>query len=150
MSTMTRWDPFRELTVLRDEMNRIFNRPVGGTGAVAAEPASTWTPAVDVVDTADAIVLKADLPGLKPEDVEVQVDDDVLSIRGERRFAEDVQEGRYHRIERAYGAFARSMSLPAGTRSQDITASFADGVLEVRVPKAEQPTPRTITITAQS
>lgn len=149
MSTITRWDPFRELNQLRDEMNRIFARPATEQ-ATGAAPVSTWTPAVDVFDTAEAIVLKAELPGLTPADVEVQVDDDVLSIRGERRFAENVEEGRYHRIERAYGAFVRTMSLPTGVRSDDITASFSDGVLEVRVPKAEQATPRTISIAAQS
>lgn len=148
MSTMTRWDPFRELTTLRDEMNRLFSRAVPEAGR--GGQASTWSPAVDVFDTADAIVLKAELPGLKPEEVEVEVDDDVLSIRGERTFREEVEEGRYHRIERAYGAFARTMALPAGVKAGEITASFTDGVLEVRVPKAEQATPRKITISAQS
>ncbi len=146
MSTLTRWDPFRELTSLRDEMNRMFGRSLGD----GTRPAGTWSPPIDVFDTADAIVLKAELPGLTPDDVEVEVDDGVLSIRGERRFTEQVEEGRYHRLERAYGQFARSLSLPTGVRADDITATFTDGVLEVRVPKADEVRPRKITVAAQS
>jgi HSP20 family protein len=147
VTTLTRWDPFRELTTLRDEVNRMFSRSLSEGGG---RPAGTWSPPIDVFDTADAIVLKAELPGLKPEDVEVEVDEGVLSIRGERRFTEQVEEGRYHRLERAYGQFARSLSLPTGVRSEDITATFTDGVLEVRVPKADEVRPRKIAVAAQT
>jgi HSP20 family protein len=147
MSTMVRWDPFRELHTLRDEMNRVFARTVGDrpSGGAAAAGAA-WAPPVDILDTAEAFVIKAELPGLRPEDVEVELDEDVLSIRGERRFEEDVEEGRYHRIERAYGAFARTLHLPQGVRQDDISATFTDGVLEVRVPKAEEVRPRRISV----
>jgi HSP20 family protein len=146
MSTMVRWDPFRELTTLRDEMNRVFARTVGDRPAAGAAGAATWAPPVDILDTAEAFVIKAELPGLSAEDVEVEIDDDVLSIRGERRFQEEVEEGRYHRIERAYGAFARTLHLPQGVRREDIAATFTDGVLEIRVPKAEEVKPRRISV----
>lgn len=147
--TVTRWDPFRELTSLRDEMNRIFSRSLGDGGQRPAS-AGTWAPPVDVFDTNEAIVLKVELPGLTPDDVEVEVDDNVLTVRGERRFTEDVEEGRYHRIERTYGQFSRSVSLPAGVKPDGITAAFTDGVLEVRVPKADEVRPRKIDVTAKA
>ena len=99
MPALVRFDPFRDITTLRDEMNRLFSRAVGdGVGS-----GSTWTPAVDIFDTDDAIVLKAELPGLKTEDIDIEIDDNVLTLRGERRFEEKVEEGRYYRLERAYG-----------------------------------------------
>jgi HSP20 family protein len=146
MTTLTRWDPFRELTTLRDEMNRMFGRPAGAPGGAGV----TWSPPVDVFDTPEAIILKAELPGLKPEDVELTVDDNVLSLRGERRFQEKVEDGRYYRLERAYGQFSRSMALPQGVRADEISAVFSDGVLEVRVPKTEEVKPRKISVQAQS
>ena len=149
MTTTTRWDPFRELTTLRDEMNRIFSRSLGD-GAGRAAAAGTWAPPVDVFDRADAIVLKLELPGLTPGDVEVEVDDNVLTVRGERRLTDEIEEGRYHRLERAYGQFSRSVSLPAGVTPDAITAGFADGVLEVRVPKADEVRPRKIDVAAQT
>jgi len=141
MPTLVRFDPLRDLTVFRSELDRVFGRAfrdVPGT--------RTWSPAVDVVETADAIVLKAELPGLGKDDVDVEIDDGVLTISGERRFTETVEEGRFTRIERAYGKFSRSISLPQGVKSDQIAASFRDGVLEVTVPKAEEVRPRKVAI----
>jgi HSP20 family protein len=143
MATLVRWDPFREVTSLRDEVNRLFSRTLGdGQGG------SVWSPPVDVFDTKDAIVLKAELPGLGPDDIDIEVDDNVLTIRGERKFEETVEEGRYYRLERAYGSFARSLTLPQGVKSEEISANFEGGVLEVRVPKADEVKPRKITVGA--
>jgi HSP20 family protein len=141
MSTMVRFDPYRELTSLRDEMGRLFGRTFG-------EGTATWTPALDVIDGKDAILLKLDLPGLRSEDVEIEVHEGVLTIKGERRFEEKVEEGQYHRLERSYGQFTRSLTLPKAVKSDEISATFDSGVLEVRVPKADEVKPRRITVGA--
>jgi HSP20 family protein len=126
---------------LREEVNRLFGRTLGeGAGA------AVWTPAVDVFDTKDAIVLKAELPGLSPEDIDVEIDENVLTIKGERRFQEALEDGRYYRLERSYGHFARSLTLPPGVRGDQIEAAFDQGVLKVRVPKAEEVKPRKVAV----
>jgi HSP20 family protein len=142
MPAVVRFDPFRDITSLRDEMNRLFSRTLG-EGASAG---SAWTPAVDIFDTAEAIVLKAELPGLTPDDIDIEVDDNVLTIKGERRFEDKVEEGRYYRLERAYGQFSRSVTLPQGVKADEISASFDQGVLQVRVPKADEVKPRKISV----
>jgi HSP20 family protein len=144
MPAVVRFDPFRDITSLRDEMNRLFTRTLG-EGSSAG---SAWTPAVDIFDAADAIVLKAELPGLSPDDIDIEVDDNVLTLKGERRFEEKVEEGRYYRVERAYGSFQRSVTLPQGVKADEITATFDSGVLTVRVPKAAEVKPRKIAVAA--
>ena len=141
MATVVRWDPFRDITSLRDEMNRLFNRSLGEPSG-----AQSWSPPVDVLEQPDAIVVRAELPGLKPEDIDIEVDENVLTIRGERRFEETVEDGRYYRLERSYGRFQRSLGLPQGVKPDEISADFDQGVLEVRVPKAEEVKPRKITV----
>lgn len=144
MPALVRFDPFREITTLREDMNRLFSRTLGDAPAPAA--ASTWSPAVDIFDAADAIVLKAELPGLDAADIDIEVDENVLTLKGERRLEDRVEEGRYHRVERAYGAFQRTITLPQNVRADAITASVDRGVLEVRVPKAEEARPRRIQV----
>ena len=142
MPALVRFDPFRDITTLRDEMNRLFSRAVGdGVGS-----GSAWTPAVDIFDTGDAIVLRAELPGLTTEEIEIEVDENVLTLKGERRFEEQLEEGRYYRLERAYGSFQRSVTLPQGVKAEEISASFDNGVLSVRVPKADEVKPRKISV----
>ncbi|MFN8110758.1 MAG: Hsp20/alpha crystallin family protein [Thermoleophilia bacterium] len=150
MSTpLMRWDPLRDMTTLRDEVNRLFARglsaqPAPGGGANV----TTWVPAVDLFDTADAFLVKVDLPGLTAADVDVEFDDGVLSISGERRFDASGAEEHGYRLERAYGAFSRKLTLPPGVRADQIVATFTDGVLQVRVPKAEEAKPRKIVVDA--
>jgi HSP20 family protein len=144
MPAVVRFDPFRDITTLRDEMNRLFSRAVGEGGGSG----SAWTPPVDVFDTDDAIVLRAELPGLKTDEIDIEVDENVLTLRGERRFEEKVEEGRYYRLERAYGHFQRSVTLPQGVKADEISASFDNGVLSVRVPKADEVKPRKISVAA--
>ncbi len=103
-------------------------------------------PAVDVFDTNDAVVLRAELPGMKVDDIQIEVDDNVLSLKGERTFEENVDEERYYRVERRYGAFQRSLALPQGVKADEIRATYEDGVLEVTVPKAEAERPRRIEV----
>ena len=144
MPAVVRFDPFRDITTLRDEMNRLFSRTVGE----GVSSGSAWTPAVDIFDQDDAIVLRAELPGLTPEDIDIEIDDSVLTLKGERRFQDAVEEGRFYRLERAYGHFQRSVSLPQGVRADEISASFENGVLTVRVPKADEVKPRKIAVAA--
>lgn len=144
MPAVARFDPFRDITTLRDEMNRLFNRATGD----GVSSGSAWTPTVDIFDTDQAIVLRAELPGLTPEDIDIEIDDNVLSLKGERRFEETVQEGRYYRLERAYGHFQRNVTLPQGVKADEISASFDNGVLSVRVPKADEIRPRKIAVDA--
>jgi HSP20 family protein len=143
MASVVRWDPFRDVMALREEVNRLFGRTLGeGAGA------AVWTPAVDVFDTKDAIVLKVELPGLTPADIDIEIDDNVLTIKGERRFEEKLEDGRYYRLERSYGHFSRSLTLPQGVRGDAVEASFEQGVLQVRVPKADEVKPRKISVSS--
>ena len=142
---VVKWDPFRDLISIQDRMNRLFeqtlSRSRGEEGAAAA-----WTPAVDIYETPDTIVIKADLPGVVREDIEIQIDDNTLTLKGERRFSKDVQEESYLRIERTYGSFHRCFTLPASIRQEEIRAVCRDGVLELALPKAEGSKPRRIAI----
>ena len=140
--SIVRFDPFRDITSFRDDIKCLFARTLGE--GVTGTP--TWAPAADVFETKDAVVLKAELPGLTAEDVDVEIDDNVLTVSGERTFKDTVEEGRYYRLERSYGKFSRSLTLPQGITADAVSATFTDGVLEVVVPKAEEVKPRKITI----
>ena len=143
MPAVVRWDPYRDITALRDEMNRLFTRSLGESAG-----GSAWTPAMDIFDTEDAVVLKAELPGLSADDIDIEIDDNVLTVKGERRFEDTVEEGRYYRLERAYGSFQRTVTLPQGVKSEEISADFENGVLHVRIPKADEVKPRKIDVGA--
>jgi HSP20 family protein len=143
-----RWEPARELQSIQQEMNRLFGTFFdsqagngGGTGAVRR-----WVPAMDLVEEGERFVLRADLPGVREDDVQIELEDDVLTISGERK-AEHEQRGEgYYRIERSSGRFSRSLTLPEGIDPDSIHASFENGVLELSVPKPEQRKPRRVAI----
>ena len=144
---LVRWEPVRELSSLQNEMNRLFttffDTPTPGNGNV---PPRRWIPAMDLVETDTHFVLKADLPGLGEGDVNIEVEDNVLTVSGERKAEhEDKREG-YVRVERSYGAFRRSLTLPEGIDPEAVIASFDNGVLEVRIPKPEERKPRRVAI----
>ncbi|HEV7750635.1 MAG TPA: Hsp20/alpha crystallin family protein [Baekduia sp.] len=144
-----RWEPAREINSLQQEMNRLFSTffdtPGAGTGGGTAG-ARRWVPPMDLVETDDQFVLRADLPGMSEGDVDLALEDNVLTVSGERRIEhEDRGEG-FYRLERASGAFSRSLTLPKGVDGDAITARFAQGVLEVRIPKPEQRKPRKLQI----
>jgi HSP20 family protein len=140
-----RWEPTRELASIQSEMNRLFNNffepTPSGDGAFRR-----WAPAMDVVETDDHYVLKADLPGLSEGDVKIEVEDNVLTISGERKANHEEGRQGYYRVERAYGAFSRTLTLPEGIQADSINATFDRGVLEVTVPKPEQRKPRKVEI----
>ncbi|HUZ83195.1 MAG TPA: Hsp20/alpha crystallin family protein [Gaiellales bacterium] len=128
MATLTRWDPFQQMRGIEQEIDRMFGR-------VAPATRMPWTPAADVKETDDAVIFHLDLPGLERDDVNVELHDRTLTISGERREEHEEHDRGYHIRERSYGRFARSFTLPEGVTSEQITATFAKGVLEVTVPR---------------
>jgi len=146
---LIRWEPVAELNAIQNEMNRLFNTFVDPSAPTGRGNGTTrrWLPPMDLVETADHYILRADLPGLSDGDVNVQLEDNLLTISGERKAErEDQQEG-YYRLERAFGSFSRSLTLPDGVDPDGVQAHFDRGVLEIRVPKPEQKKPKTVQIT---
>jgi HSP20 family protein len=145
---MIRWEPARELQAIQQEMNRLFGSAFDAQGATTNGRllGSRWIPPMDLVEDDEHFLVRADLPGVEEKDVNVELQDNVLTISGERKSdAEQHKEG-YYRIERAYGAFSRSLTLPEGIDPEGIKAGFANGVLELRVPKPEERKPRKVAI----
>jgi HSP20 family protein len=146
---VVRWDPVREIDTLQGEMNRLFstffdtptNR--GGNGNAGAR---RWIPAMDLVEAGEHFVLKADLPGMTEADVNIEIEKNVLTISGERKAELEEKHEGYYRLERTSGAFSRSLTLPEGIDAGAVTATFANGVLEVRIPKPVQPEPQRVQI----
>ena len=136
-----RWDPFREMSAVRSQFDRVF-------GPMFEARHESWLPAVDVYDTRDAVVVKAELAGMNPDDIHIDVDDNVLTIAGERKLEETTEKDRYYRVERHFGSFERSLALPSGVIPDEIVANYEDGVLEVRVPKGKEEKPRRIEVKA--
>src|SRR4051812_4442009 len=142
--TIVRWEPLRELSSLQTEMNRLFNTAFDTPVANGAN--RRWVPAMDLVETGDDFVLRADLPGMNEQDVKIEVEDNVLTISGERKAEHEAREEGFYRLERAFGAFSRALTLPKGIKPESVSASFANGVLEVHIPKPEAVKPRRIEI----
>lgn len=148
---LVRWEPVRELDTLQGEVNRLFDTFFGSPRATGADArARRWVPAMDLVETGDALVLKADLPGLERDDVTIEVKDGVLTVSGERRQEHAEKTDGYYRVERAFGGFSRSLSLPKGVDAEQVSASMDRGVLSVRVPKPEERKPHRVEIGAGS
>ena len=142
-----RWEPVGELNTIQNEMNRLFNTFFDESAATARGSGSRrWVPAMDLVETADQYILRADLPGLSDDDINIQLEDNVLTISGERKTQHEAHEEGYYRIERAFGNFARSLTLPDGVDPNAVQAHFDRGVLEIRIPKPEQKKPRQVQI----
>lgn len=147
--TLVRWDPFRDLVSIQDELNRLFGRTFTGMEPTRPLAGGTWMPALDVYETEDKFVAKLELPGIESGDVDVSVEDSTLTISGKREFRSEVKEEEYHRIERRYGSFVRSIGLPQTADTEKVEASFDKGVLTVEVPKIERAKPKKITVTAK-
>jgi HSP20 family protein len=147
---LVRWEPFRELAALQNEMGRWMNQLAGGVGTPAGNgQSSTWLPAVDVWETDTELVLSFDLPGIEEDKIAVELDDNVLTVTGERERTHEHSNDRFYRFERRFGQFSRSVTLPAGVEEDEIKADYKDGVLEVRVPKPEEQKPKRIRIGSQ-
>ncbi|HEX7126266.1 MAG TPA: Hsp20/alpha crystallin family protein [Thermodesulfobacteriota bacterium] len=146
---IVRWDPFRDLAVLHERMNRLFDETLSRTRTgEPSELTGNWSPAVDVYENADRYVVVAELPGLTKDDVQIELKDNVLTLKGERKFADEFKDQTCHRMERAYGQFVRSFSIPAQVEAGKVEARFKDGVLTVTIPKAAAAKPRVIPIAA--
>ena len=144
---LARWTPMGHLQSFQDEMNRMFNQFFrGGAGEEAGWGDRTWAPPVDIYETDDALVLKAELPGVSKDDVSIEIHQNTLILRGQRKHEAEVKEDRYHRVERAYGTFQRSFVLPTLVDQEHVQASYTDGVLELRLPKSEAAKPKRIAI----
>jgi HSP20 family protein len=143
---LVRWNPARQLDTFQSDIDRVFDAFFGAP--MANGTTRRWVPAMDLVETDDHLVLRADLPGLDKEDVEIEVKDGVLTISGERRTEHEDSADGYHRVERAYGRFSRSLSLPQGIDADQVQADFDKGVLEVRIPKPAERKPHRVQIGA--
>jgi len=155
MATMTRWDPFQDLRSAQEEMAQmdpmspmlaralgLHGQPQGsGRATVAA-----WAPALDISERKDAYLVTVELPGVETDDLQITLEDGLLTIQGERHFAHDSSEQQFHRVERRYGAFRRSITLPAHVMAEGIEATFEDGVLQIMVPKMEEAKPKRIQV----
>ena len=148
MASLIRWEPARELSSMQSEMNRLFgtffDSPTPRNGRRAS--LRSWIPATDVVESDNEYVLRADLPGLSESDVNVELDDNVLRISGERKSEHEERKNGYHRVERAFGRFSRSLRVPEGVTADGIQANFDNGVLEVHIQKPEEQKPQKVAI----
>ena len=150
MATMMRWDPFQDLRSAQDEMAQMSPMLAHALGLhgqpQGSDRATAWAPALDISERKDAYLVTVELPGLKPEDLDITMEDGLLTIQGERQFTSESSEQQFHRVERRYGAFRRSITLPAHVMAEEIQASFEDGVLQILVPKAEEAKPKRIRV----
>jgi HSP20 family protein len=144
--TIVRWEPLRELGSLQNEMNRLFNTVFDTPGPGNGGTLRRWMPAMDLVESGDHFVLRADLPGMSEGDVKIELEDGTLTVSGERKAEHESNEEGYYRVERAFGSFSRSLTLPKGIDADAVSASFDRGVLEIRIPKPEERKPRRIEI----
>jgi HSP20 family protein len=149
MTTLMRWDPFQDLRTAQDEMaqmNPTLAHALGLHTQQGNARSTAWAPALDISERKDAYLVTVELPGLKPEDLDITMEDGLLTIKGERQFAQESDEQQFHRVERRYGAFRRAITLPAHVVAEGIQASFEDGVLQILVPKADEAIPKRIQV----
>jgi HSP20 family protein len=145
MRTMNRWEqPLRGPATLQEQINRIFGEVMGRTGEESS--LTPWAPAVDIYETEHELVVKADLPDVNPQELDIRVENNILTIRGERKFENKVREENYLRVERAYGSFSRSFSLANSVKSDAIKADYQNGVLTLSIPKREEAKPKQIKV----
>ena len=145
--TLVRWDPFRELEEVSDRLNRMFARPAAaGTNGKETMIVADWTPSVDISETEGEYQIKAEIPDVKKEDVKVTLEDGVLTIQGERKHEKEEKGKKFHRIERSYGSFVRTFSLPDVIDEEKVKADFKDGVLNLHLPKSEKAKPKAIEV----
>ena len=146
MKNLVTYDPFKELRSLQRDVNRLFGGTFerGGSETISGQ----WNPSVDISENKDSIVLEAELPGMSPDDVNISIENNVLTIQGERRFEKKQDENNFHRVERSYGSFTRSFTLPPTVSSENVDAAFENGMLRLTLAKREEAKPRKIEIKA--
>ena len=141
-----RWDPFKDMMTLRDKMNRLFEEAVTHKGEEKDLISSSWAPAVDIYEKDNELILTAEVPGINEKDIEISLEDNTLSIKGERKFEKETKEENFHRIERSYGSFFRSFSLPANIDQEKIQAEHENGILRITMPKKAELKPKVIKV----
>lgn len=144
MSAVSRWEPFRGASTLQEQVNRLFNDVLDRSREESS--LTSWAPAVDIYETEHELVVKADLPDVDPKELDIRVENNVLTIRGERKFEKKVNEENYLRVERTYGSFSRSFSLASTVNSEAIKADYQNGVLTLSIPKREEAKPKQIKV----
>ena len=141
--SLVKWDPFREFNTLNERLGNFFGRGWDGPASTTA-----WNPSVDIFENDNEVIFKAELPGMNAKDIEVKLENNILTLRGERRFEKETKEENYHRIEREYGTFSRSFAMPTAVDADKVTAEYKDGVLKVALPKKEEIKSKPIKIAA--
>lgn len=144
--TIIRWDPFRDMMTLREKMNRLFEDAVASRGEERDMVTGSWSPSVDIYEADNELILSAEIPGVEEKDVEISIEDNVLTMKGERRFEKETKEENYHRIERSYGTFVRSFTLPQYVDQENIRANHENGLLKIHMPKKPELKPRKVKI----
>lgn len=143
---VVRWDPFRELEEMSDRLNRVFGRPMQRAGGKETMTVADWSPAVDISESDREYLIHVEVPEVKKEDIKVSAQEGVLTIHGERKQEKEEKGKRYHRVERSYGSFARSFTVPDGVDETKVTAEFKDGMLNLHLPKSERAKPKAIDV----
>jgi HSP20 family protein len=144
MNSITRWDPFHNISALQDQVNQLFESSFKGSPTTST--LASWAPAVDIYETENELVIQADLPNVAEKDIDVRVENNMLTIRGERKLEESVKEENYLRVERAYGSFSRNFSLPNTVNTEAIKATYKDGVLKIEFPKRAELKPKQVKV----
>jgi len=141
-----RWEPFRDLMTLREKMNRLFEEAFITRGEEKEMVSGTWTPSVDIYETENALILSAEVPGIEENDIEIKIENSTLTLHGERKFEKETKEENFHRIERAYGTFHRSFTLPNYIDQDKIKAEHENGILKITMPKKTEMKPRKVKV----
>ena len=145
--TLVRWDPFRDVSSLQDRINRMFEDFFPRSRELDEEiGVCAWQPAVDIYETGESLIIQAELPGVNKEDVSVELKDNILTLKGERKVEKKIEEQRYFRKERCFGTFNRSFNLRESVQPEKIKAKFKEGILEIEIPRAEAERPKQITV----
>jgi HSP20 family protein len=149
-SLITRWDPFRDLAQLQDRVNRLFQESASHAGSEEAFATTSFVPPVDIYENEHNIVLKLEVPGVDQKDLDIRIDNNTITIRGERKFEKEAKEENYHRVERSYGSFQRSFGLPNTVNPEQVTADFENGILKITLAKRAEAKPKQVKVNVGS
>jgi HSP20 family protein len=150
MTVITRWDPFREFSTLQDRMNRLFRESYGPEGGEEALATTSFAPAVDVYEDEHNVTLKIEVPGIDEKDIDVRIENNVLTVHGERKFEKDEKEENFRRVERQYGSFTRTFTLPTTVDAEKVSAHYDKGILKIALPKKAEAKPKQIKVSVGS
>ncbi len=150
MTVITRWDPFREFSTLQDRMNRLFRESYGPEGREESLTTSTFAPPVDVYEDEHTVTLKIEVPGIDEKDIDVRIENNVLTVHGERKFEKEEKEENFRRVERQYGSFTRTFTLPSTLDAEKVAAHYDKGILKIALPKKAEAKPKQIKVNVGS